>query len=97
MMSEITRWPGMSCMPRTPRAVRPMGRTSASRKRMAFPASLKSMTSRVPSVMAASTSSSPSRSSQAMMPLDRGREKSASGVFLTVPRAVAMRTYWPSA
>ena len=31
-----------------------------------------------------------------MMPDGRGREKSASGVFLTVPIAVAMNTYWVS-
>ena len=29
-----------------------------------------------------------------MMPLGRGRENSASGVFFTVPCAVAMNTKW---
>ena len=32
-----------------------------------------------------------------MMPLERGREKSLSGVFLTVPDAVAMNTKRSSA
>src|SRR5512147_1036879 len=49
----MTCWPSSSCMPRTPRAVRPMGRTSFSSKRTALPASENSMTSCCPSVMAA--------------------------------------------
>ncbi len=44
------------------------------------------------SVMATSTSRSPSLRSTAMMPLVRGREKFVSGVFLTVPLLVAMNT-----
>ncbi|CKT22003.1 Uncharacterised protein [Mycobacterium tuberculosis] len=49
----ITPWPGSSDMPRTPRALRPSGRTSSSSKRTALPPSLKSITSCLPSVRAA--------------------------------------------
>ena len=49
---EITRWPSSSIMPRTPRATRPIGRTSSSSKRTALPASENSMTSCLPSVIA---------------------------------------------
>ncbi len=50
----------------------------------------------VPSVIATPTSLSPGSSATAMMPLARGRENSASEVFFTVPRLVAMKTNLPS-
>jgi len=92
----ITAWPSSSIMPRTPRALRPIGRTSPSSKRTALPASENSMTSQLPSVMATPIRKSPSSSAAAMMPALRGLEKSVSGVFFTVPRAVAMKTKWLS-
>ncbi len=69
-----------------------MGRTSVSANRTALPALENSMMSCPPSVMAAPTRKSASSRSTAMIPLGRGREKSVSGVFLTVPLAVAMNT-----
>ena len=78
-------------MPRTPRVTRPIGRTSSSSKRTALPASENSMTSCLPSVMATPIRKSPSSSSTAMMPLPRGLANADSGVFFTVPCAVAMK------
>ena len=69
-----------------------MARTSDSRKRIALPAEVNSMMPWLPSVMSTPMSWSSSRRSTAMIPLVRGREKSTSGVFLTVPEAVAMNT-----
>ena len=88
----MTRCPSSRLMPRTPRAARPIGRTSFSSKRTALAASENSMTSCAPSVTAAPIKKSPSSKSTAMMPAFRGLEKSVSGVFLTVPSAVAMKT-----
>jgi hypothetical protein len=93
---EITLWPGSSIMPRTPRASRPIGRTSSSAKRTALPASENSITSYSPSVMATPIRWSPSSRSTAMMPALRGLAKADSGVFLTVPPIVAMNTKCPS-
>ena len=87
----ITSWPSATRMPRTPAAVRPIGRTSDSWKRMALPELAHSMMSHSPSVMATSTSRSPSWSSIARMPAVRGRENESSEVFLTVPSLVAMK------
>ncbi len=90
--SAITFCPSSRFMPRTPRAVRPIGRTSFSSKRTALPESENSITSCSPSVSAAPIRKSPSSRSTAMMPALRGLLKSFSGVFLTVPRLVAMNT-----
>jgi hypothetical protein len=73
-----------------------MARTLASLKRTALPAEVKSIRSCLPSVMATPTRTSSSCRSMAMMPRERGREKSVSGVFLTVPALVAMKTKLPS-
>ncbi len=97
MISEITRWPLPSLTPRTPQAVRPIARTSDSRKRIALPAEVNSMMPWLPSVMSTPINWSSSRRSTAMIPLVRGREKSTSGVFFTVPEAVAMNTKRSSA
>src|SRR5206468_2328572 len=83
-----TFWPSSRFMPRTPRAVRPIGRTSFSSKRTALPESENSITSCSPSVSAAPIRKSPSSRSTAIMPALRGLLKSLSGVFLTVPRLV---------
>ena len=83
-------------MPRVPRAVRPMARAAVSLKRTALPASLTSMTSASPSVSATPIKWSPRASFTAMMPDGRGREKSESLHFLTMPAAVAMTTYFPA-
>ena len=79
-------------MPRTPAAVRPIGRTSFSSKRIALPPLEHRMICSVPSVMSTPTRRSPASSSMAMMPAWRGRENASSEVFLTVPCAVAMNT-----
>ena len=92
MISEITRCFLPSLTPRTPQAVRPIARTSDSRKRIDLPAEVNSMMLCAPSVMSTPINWSSSRRSTAIMPLDRGREKSTSGVFFTVPDAVAMNT-----
>ena len=88
----ITCWPATKFIPRTPRAVRPIGRTSFSSKRTALPASENSITSCWPSVIAAPTKKSFSFKSTAMMPALRGLEKSDKRVFFTVPKLVAMNT-----
>ena len=54
------------------------------------------MTSCLPSVMATPMRKSPSSSSAAMMPLPRGLANAESGVFFTVPWAVAMKMKCPS-
>ena len=95
-ISALTRCSSLNFTPRTPAASRPIGRTSSSRKRIALPAVVNSSMSLVPSVIATPTSLSPGSSATAMMPLARGRENSASEVFLTVPRLVAMKTNFPS-
>ena len=79
-------------MPRTPRALRPIGRTSSSSKRTALPPSENSITSCLPSVSAAPIRKSPASRSTAMMPALRGLLNSSSAVFFTVPSAVAMKT-----
>src|SRR5882672_129098 len=87
-----TFWSLPSFMPRTPCACRPIGRTSSSSKRTALPASEKSITSCLPSVIAAPMRWSPSSSSTAMIPFSRGLENCESGVFFTVPSEVARNT-----
>ena len=84
-------------MPRTPVAVRPIGRTVSPAKRTALPLLANSMMSRVPSESSAFTSASPSARLIAILPRDRRYAYSGSGVFLTVPLRVAKNTYWPSA
>ena len=91
--SAITCWPSSKFIPRTPRPSRPMGRTSFSSKRTALPESEKSITSCAPSVMAAPIKKSPSSKPTAIMPRFMGRENASSGVFLTVPMLVAIKTY----
>ncbi|MNF18603.1 hypothetical protein D3C81_2315180 [compost metagenome] len=49
------------------------------------------MTSLAPSVMAAAISVSPSSRRRAIRPLERGLLNWISGVFFTVPKAVAMK------
>ena len=79
-------------MPRTPEAVRPIGRVLLSSKRMAFPLLRPRKIWLAPVVSFASSSSSPSRILMAMMPFCRGREYCSKGVFLTMPDLVAMIT-----
>lgn len=79
-------------MPPTPRAVRPIGRTSFSSKRSALPASEKSITLWAPSVRSASISTSPSSRVIADVPPFWTFENSLSGTFFTTPRAVAKKT-----
>jgi hypothetical protein len=89
--SAITLPPFARFMPRTPRAPRPIGRTSFSSKRTALPSSENIITSCLPSVIATPTRQSPSSRSTAMIPEGRGREKSASEVFFTTPSCVAKK------
>ncbi len=79
-------------MPRTPVAVRPIERTASSAKRTALPLLANSMMSRSPSVIATSTSASPSSRLMAILPRCRRKANSVSGVFLTVPLRVAKKT-----
>ncbi len=79
-------------MPRTPAAVRPIGRTSSSGKRMIMPSLVESSTSRWPSVRRAAITSSPSSSVMAWMPPARGCENAESSVFFTLPCLVAKST-----
>ncbi|CRO82531.1 hypothetical protein PAERUG_E6_London_17_VIM_2_12_12_00602 [Pseudomonas aeruginosa] len=88
---EISCCPLPRRMPRTPRALRPMMRTTLSAKRITLPALENSMTSLAPSVIAAAIRVSPSSSFSAIRPLLRGRLNCTSGVFFTVPKAVAMK------
>ncbi|MNG25871.1 hypothetical protein D3C84_1107820 [compost metagenome] len=68
-----------------------MVRTMLSAKRITLPALENSMTSLAPSVMAAAISVSPSSRRRAIRPLERGLVNWISGVFFTVPKAVAMK------
>jgi hypothetical protein len=60
--------PSARRMPRTPVAVRPIGRTSSSAKRTALPLLANSITSRLPSVMSTLTRASPSSRLIAILP-----------------------------
>ncbi len=79
-------------MPRTPRAVRPMGRTSDSSKRMASPSCVAMKMRFVPSVSITSSSSSPSSTLTALMPFERMLRNSDSSVFLMTPLRVTITT-----
>src|SRR6266478_4608313 len=67
-------------MPLTPPAPRPMGRTSVSRKRMAWPSWLARKIIFLPSVSFAPINSSLPSSVMAMIPVERGLENSVSAV-----------------
>src|SRR6266478_5389428 len=79
-------------MPFTPPALRPIGRTSVSRKRIAWPSWLARKIIFLPSVSLAPMSSSLASRLIAMMPLARGLENSVSADFFTVPLRVARNT-----
>ena len=96
MISETTLSSSTSFIPRTPVAVRPIGRTHSSAKRTTLPSAENSMASLLPSVKSTPISSSPSFKLTAIIPALRGRLKSCNGVFLTVPLAVAIKTNLPS-
>ncbi len=83
-------------MPRTPRAGRPIDRTSSSSKRIAMPLCVARNTIWLPSVIVASTSSSSLSMPIAIIPRDITFEKSFSGVFFTVPCRVTKKMYLPS-
>ena len=85
-------------MPLTPEELRPMARISLSAKRQQRPFLAAIMMSLLPSVSSASSSSSPSRTLIAMIPLLRLRllAYSVSVVFLTVPLRVTRVTKWLS-
>ena len=95
-MPTTSSVPWRSFMPRTPRAVRPIGRTFSSRKRIAQPSLVPSSTSDAPSVMRTPTRSSLSAIDSAMMPELRMLAKRLSDVFLIWPARVAMTTNAPS-
>ncbi len=88
----MTLAPSPNFMPRTPRAVRPITRTSLSLKRIALPMLLNNIISCSPSVRAVPTNSSSSSKSTAIMPLARGREKSFSFTRFTIELRVAINT-----
>ena len=95
-MSETTLSSSLSFIPRTPVAVRPIGRTQSSAKRTTLPSAENNITSFVLSVKSTPINSSPSFKLTAMIPALRGRLKSCRGVFFTVPLAVAIKTNLPS-
>jgi hypothetical protein len=76
--------------PFTPLVFRPMGRASASLKRMAMPLAVERTISSPVLVIAQSMSSSSSLSLMAMMPLLSGRLYALSSVFFTRPLRVAI-------
>ena len=76
-------------MPRTPAAARPIGRTSSSEKRMAWPSFDSMRMSSPPLVGITFTSSSPSRRLMAMMPVRSEESYSLNFVFFTWPCLVA--------
>ena len=87
-----TSSPARSAMPRTPRAVRPMERTSDCGKRMAIPARVPMKISPCPSVSSAPTTASSGSTPMAMMPPDRTCRKALRSTRLTTPRRVPMAT-----
>ena len=92
----MTLSPGLSLIPRTPRAVLPMARTSDSLNRITFPPLPNNITSLEPSVTEAPTNVLPSSSSIAIRPVLRCLENSIREVFFTVPFEVAMNMNWSS-
>ena len=88
----MTRSSPAILIPRTPRAVRPMSRTSPSLKRIDLPFRVPRKMSWFPRVSWTSISSSPSSMEIAMIPPARGLEKAESSVFLIVPFLVTMTT-----
>src|SRR5271156_4326058 len=80
-----TKSPLSRSMPFTPPALRPMGRTSVSRNRMAWPSWLARKIICLPSVSFAPINSSLSSRLMAMMPVERGLENSISVDFFTAP------------
>ena len=91
-----TASPSSSRIPRTPRALLPIGRTSDSANRMALPCLDTITTSREPSVMMTFTSSSSSSKVTAIIPPFLGLLKSESALFLTVPDFVPINRYLSS-
>ena len=87
-----TSSPSRSVMPRTPYAVRPIGRTSVSAKRIAMPSRVPMKISPVPSVSCTAITASPSSTPIAMMPPARGLLNAVSAVFLMTPFRVPITT-----
>ena len=77
-------------MPRTPTAVRPMGRTAVSRKQMAMPSWVAMRTLASPSVSSTAMSSSPSSRVRPRRPAARMFRKADFSVRFTVPLRVTM-------
>ena len=92
-----TRSSPMRRMPFTPLELRPMGRASDSLKRMAMPRAVESTSSSPGLVTTTSTSSSPSRSLMAMMPLFMRPAVGLQRGLLHQPAAVAMTRKWSGA
>ena len=83
-------------MPLTPRAPRPMARTSCLLKRTAIPLRDPRTISLSPVVSWTPIRVSVGSRVMAMMPLGRGRLKAPTGVLFTVPLAVAKKTNFSS-
>ena len=79
----------------TPAASRPIGRTSDSWKRAILPSAVASTTSSSPDETPTQARSSPSLTVMARMPVERTRSNCSMGVFLMMPRRVAMTRLWP--
>ena len=86
----ITSSPSASVIAFTPRAVRPMGRTSLSLNRIAMPLRVATTSSRSPSVRRTQASSSPSSSESAITPPLRAVWNAESSVRLIVPPRVTI-------
>ncbi len=83
----------LSSIPLTPVVSRPIARVSVSENLIPMPSCVPRKTCRVPSVICAESSSSPSSSLIAMMPFSRGFPYAESTVFLMRPRFVANSRY----
>ena len=80
----------------TPAASRPIARTSVSAKRASLPSAVAMMTSSWPAATSTQASSSLSARVMARIPDERTFSNCSSGVFLMIPRRVAMTRYVPA-
>src|SRR6266446_1819006 len=96
--SAPTTWsPCSSVIPFTPKAARPMGRTSFWSNRIAIPCAVPMITSSSPLACITDTSSSSPSMERALSPLGRGRANASSLVRLISPFWVTKMMYGPAA
>ncbi len=92
-IEPMTRSSPCGLMPHTPRALRPIGRTFAIGKRIAWPFAVASITSSSWPTTDTPTNRSSGCRPIAMMPPRFGRENAESAVRFTVPDCVARKRY----